>query len=237
MNSKNTSRRDFVRAFAFSAFYCSTFQRLFAGEEGELTAQAAAPGVVRLRLADFAALSSSLGSILLNVPGMPTSTGRLVVTHLEEGGYAAVSSICTHQACVVAITSKTSKTINCPCHGSRFLPTGEVVTGPAGAPLPSFVTRENSGFLTIEVPGLSYQVSVGAIRSGKLELSFPVRAGRSYEVELRADLANPAGTTVPFSTTPEGVEINRLTGAPAGTATVYVPRTNATGYFVIKVVT
>lgn len=236
MKPINTSRREFVRAFAFSAFYCSTFQRLFAGEGDEISALAVEPGLVRIKLSDFAALNSSLGSILLNVPGIPSSTGRLVVTHLEDGTYAAVSSVCTHQACIVAVTSKTSKTINCPCHGSRYLPTGEVVNGPANNPLPSFTTRLNGAYLAIEVPGLGYQVSVGAIRSGKLELSFPVKTGRGYEIERRADLASPDGTSIPFSTTPDGAEITRLTGAPAGTATVYVARTSDTGYYVVKVV-
>lgn len=47
-----------------------------------------------------------------------------------------VSAICTHKAC--PLSSRGPKEIVCPCHGSRFTPQGQVVTGPAMTPLPRF---------------------------------------------------------------------------------------------------
>jgi cytochrome b6-f complex iron-sulfur subunit len=56
---------------------------------------------------------------------------RLFVFNGQDGFYT-VSSVCTHLGCNV---KRGGSGFECPCHGSRFDPSGRVVKGPAPAPL------------------------------------------------------------------------------------------------------
>jgi glycine/D-amino acid oxidase-like deaminating enzyme/nitrite reductase/ring-hydroxylating ferredoxin subunit len=52
----------------------------------------------------------------------------------EQGGVHEMSAVCTHLGCIVRWNGAESSW-DCPCHGSRFAPLGEVLTGPAIGPL------------------------------------------------------------------------------------------------------
>ncbi|RYG76845.1 FAD-dependent oxidoreductase, partial [bacterium] len=67
--------------------------------------------------------------------GLVLHEGRKAAAWRDESGKVTLcSAICTHMKCVVR-WNKAARTWDCPCHGSRFRPTGEVLAGPAEAPL------------------------------------------------------------------------------------------------------
>lgn len=61
--------------------------------------------------------------------------GKKVAAYRDDHGAVTLCSpVCTHLKCIVE-WNNAEKTWDCPCHGSRFQPTGEVISGPAEEPL------------------------------------------------------------------------------------------------------
>jgi Rieske Fe-S protein len=78
---------------------------------------------------------------LAKVSDIPVGGGKIfndqkvVVTQPAAGQIKAFSAVCTHQGCLVG---SVGRTIDCPCHGSKFSITdGSVVQTPANQPLPA----------------------------------------------------------------------------------------------------
>lgn len=69
---------------------------------------------------------------------IPSGTGavmrqglhKVAVYRDPEGGLHEVSAACTHLGCIVQ-WNDAEHTWDCPCHGSRFNPVGDVISGPA----------------------------------------------------------------------------------------------------------
>jgi Rieske Fe-S protein len=107
-----------------------------------------ANGAVRLSLASHPRLAQPGGYLRVQPEG---SASPVYVLALEEGQYAALSPICTHLGCTVNIEGPR---LVCPCHGSTYDRTGQVLRGPAEHPLrrlPTEVTGD--GELVIRLEG------------------------------------------------------------------------------------
>ena len=92
------------------------------------------------------------GSPLATVGGAAilfSSGGSFLVSRTGQDTFAAVTAMCTHEACT--ITGFENSNYVCPCHGSRFTTGGRVVMGPATAPLRTFSTQFTNNVLTISL--------------------------------------------------------------------------------------
>jgi len=70
--------------------------------------------------------------------------GKFYLCRMEDGGFLAVSRKCTHLGCTVPWVDKEKK-FACPCHGSTFDITGEVISPPASRALdiyPLFIENQ-----------------------------------------------------------------------------------------------
>ncbi|MCP5104756.1 MAG: ubiquinol-cytochrome c reductase iron-sulfur subunit [bacterium] len=75
--------------------------------------------------------------------------GKNVFVFRDRAGVRALSAICTHLGCVV---TQTTDGFQCPCHGSRFSPNGDVESGPAPKALDWLkVNMAPDGYLTVDM--------------------------------------------------------------------------------------
>ena len=102
-------------------------------------------GRVRLSLRQNPELAEPGGSLRLMPDGWEDP---LYLLALDGGGFAALSSICTHRGCTVDLAGPGLK---CPCHGSQYDREGRVTRGPAARSLTRYLVRTSGDELIIEV--------------------------------------------------------------------------------------
>jgi cytochrome b6-f complex iron-sulfur subunit len=142
----NCDRRTFVGICA-----SAMIAPLFAGC-ASLVARPVTPvnGRIELALQQYPELAQRGGSLKL----LPAGTSEPVyVLVMDDGNVAALSPICTHLGCTVEIQGPR---LVCPCHGSTYDRSGEVLVGPAVRRLKQYRVDQNSnGMLTIHLQGAS----------------------------------------------------------------------------------
>ena len=95
--------------------------------------------------------SSSPLSTVGNAALLQYSNGNLLVDRSDQNTFNALSAICTHQGCLITEYDSGSKHFVCPCHGSAFSLSGQVVNGPAQRALPKYQTEFNNNQLNISI--------------------------------------------------------------------------------------
>jgi Rieske Fe-S protein len=92
------------------------------------------------------------GSALTDVGGLAlvqSVAGVFLVSRSSATSFMAVDGICSHESCTVTDTDGSGYV--CPCHGSRYSRSGQVLAGPAKASLRQFNTSFADGVVTITV--------------------------------------------------------------------------------------
>jgi hypothetical protein len=121
----------------------SRYAPLFEPGRRSAISTAAMAEFVRGQAADVMHLAEHLGPGELSsedelAPGegglLRSGLSILAVYKAENGSIARRSASCSHMGCVVHWNSF-EKCWDCPCHGSQFAPDGQVLNGPAVAPL------------------------------------------------------------------------------------------------------
>ncbi len=84
---------------------------------------------------------------------------KLYVIRAADGGFYALSSVCTHLGCMTRYAPESAQ-LACPCHGSRFSLDGRVAAGPAPRPLRRLQITLERGVLVVDS---SKQVPVDAV--------------------------------------------------------------------------
>ena len=112
-------------------------------------------GIAAMASCGLAFVTAALGSLKLPMPSVfPESSARFrigkpegfllgsatyfsehhVWVFRDEGGFQAISAVCTHLGCITK--RHNDGQFLCPCHGSRYDQDGRVVAGPAPRALP-----------------------------------------------------------------------------------------------------
>lgn len=92
-------------------------------------------------------LTSSSFSALGTVGGFVYKSNMIII-RTGESQYTALSSICTHQGCTVSY-SASANLLPCPCHGSVYDISGNVINGPATKNLKKYNVQIDGNTLII----------------------------------------------------------------------------------------
>ena len=103
--------------------------------------------------AKFRALEASerLPEAYVNVYYLDDLKRRVSVARVD-GKLYAFDDLCPHEACPLSSGLLTGTTLMCQCHGSKFdVTTGELLRGPATAPLVTYEARDHDGQIEVRV--------------------------------------------------------------------------------------
>ena len=78
-----------------------------------------------------------------------SGVGTFLLARTGASSFTALTAVCTHESCTVG--GFATSVYVCPCHGSEFSTTGNVVQGPASAPLRQFATTFSNNVVTISL--------------------------------------------------------------------------------------
>jgi Rieske Fe-S protein len=154
LDQKKYDRRDFLKDIAKSVSYITVGSFVISqfnacSDESNPTSpnneNTNGSLTIDISLAENNALSNIGGSIAINANDLD-SKGMLVIRS-GNNTVTALSRKCTHQGCTLPNFQIGSA--SCPCHGSKFDTSGNVVNGPATVSLKKYNATIDGNIITI----------------------------------------------------------------------------------------
>lgn len=193
-------------------------------------------GVLRINVSSLTALVPLGGSVLVTYDAGAT---QLLINRASAGNFYVLNPTCTHAGCSVGLYVAANRGISCPCHGSFFGISGQVLNGPANRPLAAYQSSfDGDDVLSVTVPGLQFYIDSVLLDSEnpagrRLKLSFPTHSFASYSIQRTNHLTDAPQTTT-FATTATGVA-NQTTLLGSGELTsVWVDASGSSGFFTLS---
>jgi len=131
----------------------ATLATLFSACGGSPTSPSGMPsmlGVLSGRFTGSVVQVTAAGSALADVGGavlVESTAGVFLIARTSASTFSAIDAVCTHEGCT--ITGADGATYVCPCHGSRYNRSGQVLGGPAKASLRQYATTFTNDVVTI----------------------------------------------------------------------------------------
>ena len=148
----SVTRRRFC-AGACQAASGATLATLFSGCSGSPTSPSGGASTLPTLAGQFSGSAVRVpvaGSALADVGGavlVESNAGVFLLARTGTSSYSAIEAVCTHEGCTV--TGADGDVYVCPCHGSRYSRSGQVLHGPAMASLRQYGTTVADGVVTI----------------------------------------------------------------------------------------
>ena len=154
MSTSNSSRREFC-IHACEAVSLLSLGSVLGSCGGSPTAPSNVPQLPTINASvsgggvnatlDAASPLATVGAAAL----VQSASGNFLASRTAQDSFVAVTAICTHESCTV--TGFQNQHYVCPCHGSEYATSGQVVKGPAVLALRQFTTRFANSVLTISL--------------------------------------------------------------------------------------
>ncbi len=141
-----STRREFLQTLAGTLAVAAAAEWLPGCAAGLPTVRGELRGdVIIIPIAEAAALRAPRGVLMVRPQNFPAA---ILLRRLDDNQLIALSTVCSHAGCEVRVLPNA---LQCPCHGSEYDVSGEVVEGPASRALQRFPVTEDQNSITIRV--------------------------------------------------------------------------------------
>lgn len=103
-------------------------------------------GVLTLSIDSSSPLAQKGGAAIIN-----SSKGKLLADRSSDTTFNVLSSVCTHEQCIIDSFDTSNSQFVCNCHGSHFDLNGQVTQGPARSALSKYSYEFANNVLTIRL--------------------------------------------------------------------------------------